>query len=290
MTTQMEKLLQQQKKLEEQKNNNGGYDKEEAEKRKAEKKEKFVTFTIPKEKGSKITSKVRFIEPADGELMTYEYRRHEIKVGDKITFFVCPRVDGQKCPICDGEKGRKALINWYFNNDTTYYKIAKEHTSFVWLALVRTSNDKNVVGKVKYLVVTKDVNAKIWDVIKGNPEIGDDPIPIFDFEKGIDFKYECWYETISLQNGSTQQVFKSDIQKDNVKKLTADEIKAIKDANLINPKSFMEENKKEYNYEELNNTVQECYKNYTDLKNGMIPDVIPVADESLKTGNGLDNL
>lgn len=286
----MEKLLQQQKKLEEQKNNNGGYDKEEAEKKKAEKKEKFVTFTIPKEKGSRITSKVRFIEPVDGELMTYEYRRHEIKVGDKITFFICPRVDGQKCPICDGEKGRKALINWYFNNDTTYYKIAKEHTSFVWLALIRTSNDKNVVGKVKYIVVTKDVNAKIWDVIKGNPEIGDDPIPIFDFEKGIDFKYECWYETISLPNGSTQQVFKSDIQKDNVKKLTADEIKAIKDANLINPKSFMEENKKEYNYEELNNTVQECYKNYIDLKNGMIPNVTLVADESLKTGNGLDNL
>lgn len=282
-------LLKQQ--IQQEKKESAGLSKEEIEKKRLEKKEKFITFTMP-DKGGKVTSKIRFIEPVDNMLMFYEYRRHETTIGKDKSFFICPRVDKQKCPICDSIKeGTRPLVTWFYDNDNEFYKLIKAHTSYVWLALVRSSSDKTVEQTVKYIVVTKDVHQKILAVIMGNPDLDEAPIPIFDFEHGCDFVFSCWYENVNT-NGSSTKVFKTDIAKSDVKKLNAKEIELIKNANLINPKSFMEENKKVYNLEDLTNTVNKTYDKYKNLKNGLTPSEIPNVNvvAEVKTGTALDLL
>ena len=300
MSTQLDYLKKYQEE-QENKNKQSENSKEEFEKKKAEREKQIVKFVLP-DKGS-VSAMIRFIAPATEENMMYEYARHNIEIGDKNHFYFCPRVDGKLCPICDKENGNPPLITKFYADDIDFYYKTKLKTTFTWLVYVKsvgvsfdgkidskkkaeiTDANESMIGSVRYLTVTKDLNEIIIKTAVGNAGMKITPIPIESYEKGCDFMISAKKEDV-LINGEKRPVTKMTISKEVVSSLSKEEILKINSYPRLSPKSFMEADRKQVTYEKMKEEVLTLYTEYKNAKNGISN---PIVASVTQTGTSLDN-
>ena len=79
----------------------------------------------------------------------------------------CPRMFGDKCPICDQVSDEKALIAQAYEADPKgLYKELKSKTNFILQVLViENENDPSLEGKIKRLYISHEVNELLLNEI-----------------------------------------------------------------------------------------------------------------------------
>jgi hypothetical protein len=127
---------------------------------------------------------VRFLPPNVSEDLPFQKLYSHGFQGDAGGWFIenCPTTIGQKCPICmdngriydtneDLAKNRKRKVSFYAN-----------------ILIVKNPNQPETEGKVFKFRYGIKIHDKIMEKIAPkNPEI-DEMVPIFDYEKGANFK------------------------------------------------------------------------------------------------------
>lgn len=127
---------------------------------------------------------VRFLPPHASEDLPFQKLYSHGFQGDAGGWFIenCPTTLGQKCPICM-DNGRI-----YESNEELAKKRKRKVNFYANILIVKNPNQPETEGKVFKFRYGIKIHDKIMEKIAPkNPEI-DEMVPIFDYEKGANFK------------------------------------------------------------------------------------------------------
>jgi hypothetical protein len=127
---------------------------------------------------------VRFLPPNASEDLPFQKLYSHGFQGDAGGWFIenCPTTLGQKCPICM-DNGRI-----YDTNEELAKKRKRKVNFYANILIVKNPNQPETEGKVFKFRYGIKIHDKIMEKIAPkNPEI-DEMVPIFDYEKGANFK------------------------------------------------------------------------------------------------------
>lgn len=136
---------------------------------------------------------VRFLPPnIDEDLPFQKVYNHGWK-GDAGGWFIenCPTTIGNKCPVCS-DNGKI-----YESNPELAKKRKRKLSFYANILIVKNPQQPDTEGKVFKFRYGAKIHEKIMEKIAPkNPEI-DDMVPIFDYEKGANFKLKAKQTTIA---------------------------------------------------------------------------------------------
>lgn len=145
----------------------------------------------PKLKDGSADVVLRFLPTPEGDLnvpaaIVYS---HAFQVNGKWVIAKCPQSLGKthKCPICDEASNR-----WRSGNKSQLTKsMFHKFSAYVNVLVIKDLNTPENNGKVFVMRLGKKLYQKLIDKMNPSPEaleMGDEPIHIFDYWKGANFK------------------------------------------------------------------------------------------------------
>jgi len=140
-------------------------------------------FYTPDWKDGKFEGIIRFLPNKDLEELPYfKYYRHNISNNGRFLNVICPTSFGLDCPIC-----KKNGEDWAHDEDAVRKRSRKQN--FVSnIIVIKDNKNPDNEGKVFLYRYGKTIFQKIESVRKPEEDSIDDPIEIFDFYSGANFK------------------------------------------------------------------------------------------------------
>lgn len=135
---------------------------------------------------------IRFLPPHVEEDLPFQKVYNHGFQGDAGGWFIenCPTTLGHKCPVC-ADNGRV-----YESNTALATKRKRKVSFYANILIVKNPQQPETEGKVFKLRYGSKIHEKIMEKIAPkNPEI-DEMIPIFDYEKGANFKLKAKQTTV----------------------------------------------------------------------------------------------
>lgn len=160
----------------------------------------------PKLKDGSADVVLRFLPTPEGDLdvpaaIVYS---HSFQVNGKWVIAKCPQSLGKthKCPICDAASNR-----WRSGNKSKVTKnMFHKFSAYVNVLVIKDLNTPENNGKVFVMRLGKKLYQKLMDKMNPSPEaleMGDEPIHIFDYWKGANFKLKI--RTVDFVNASGEK-------------------------------------------------------------------------------------